>query len=87
MASGKWEQKAKTLRKEWKWHRDVVTHPLSESQWNMGLFSMKKWESEKHKSLGMPAEGFKGHVATYWLFARKDWQVESMCLGGGAVGL
>ena len=25
---------------------------------------MKKWESEKHKSWGMPAEGFKGHVAT-----------------------
>ena len=25
---------------------------------------MRKWESEKHKSWGMPAEGFKGHVAT-----------------------
>ena len=25
---------------------------------------MEKWESEKHKSWGMPAEGFKGHVAT-----------------------
>ena len=25
---------------------------------------MRKWESEKHKSLGMPAEGFNGHVAT-----------------------
>ena len=25
---------------------------------------MKKWEPEKHKSWGMPAEGFKGHVAT-----------------------
>ena len=25
---------------------------------------MAKWESEKHKSWGMPAEGFKGHVAT-----------------------
>ena len=25
---------------------------------------MKKWEYEKHKSWGMPAEGFKGHVAT-----------------------
>ena len=24
---------------------------------------MKKWESEKHKSWGMPAAGFKGHVA------------------------
>ena len=25
---------------------------------------MMKWESEKHKSWGMPAEGFKGHAAT-----------------------
>ena len=25
---------------------------------------MKKWESEKHKSWCMPADGFKGHVAT-----------------------
>ena len=25
---------------------------------------MRKWESEKHKSWCIPAEGFKGHVAT-----------------------
>ena len=25
---------------------------------------MRKWESEKHNSWCMPAEGFKGHVAT-----------------------
>ena len=60
----KWEQKARTSKKEWKWQRGIVTHPLSESQWNKGHFSMKKWESEKHKSWSMPAEGFKGHVAT-----------------------
>ena len=24
---------------------------------------MREWESEKHKSWSMPAEGFKGHVA------------------------
>ena len=29
-----WEQKATMSKKEWKWHRGVVTHPLSESQWN-----------------------------------------------------
>ena len=28
-----------------------------------GPFQHEKWESEKHKSWGMPAEGFKGHVA------------------------
>ena len=26
-------------------------------------FSMRKWESEKHKSWCTPTEGFKGHVA------------------------
>ena len=44
--------------------RGIVAHPLSESQWNRSHFSMKKWESEKHKSWIMPAEEFKGHVAT-----------------------
>ena len=39
-------------------------HPLSECQWKRGHFSVTKWESEKHKSLSMPAEGFEGHVAT-----------------------
>ena len=37
---------------------------LSESQWNKGHFSMTEWESEKHKNWGLPAEGFKDHVAT-----------------------
>ena len=59
----KCEQKARTS-KEWKRQRGIVTHPLSESQWNSSHFSMKKWESEKHKNWGMPEEGFKGHVAT-----------------------
>ena len=60
----KWEQKAKTSKKEWKWQRGLVAHPLRESQWNRGHCSMQKWESEKHKSWSMPAEGFKGQVAT-----------------------
>ena len=60
----KWKQKAIKLKKEWKWQRAIVAHPLSESQWNRGYFSLKKWESEKHKSWCMQIEGFKGHVAT-----------------------
>ena len=55
----KWEQKAKTSKKEWKWQRGIVAHPLSESH-----FSVTKWESEKHRSWGVPVEVFKGHVAT-----------------------
>ena len=30
----KWEQKARTSKKEWKWQRGIVTLLLSESQWN-----------------------------------------------------
>ena len=37
----RWEQEAKTSKKEWKWQRSMVTHPLNESQW-IGHFSMKK---------------------------------------------
>ena len=59
----KLEQKARTS-KEWNWRRGIVEHPLSGSPWNRGHFSMRKWESEKHKSWGMPADGFEGHVAT-----------------------
>ena len=44
------EQKARTSKKEWKLQRGIVTFPLGESRWNRCHFSMKKWESEKHKS-------------------------------------
>ena len=60
----KWEQKARTSKKEWKWQRGIVAHPLSESQWNRGHFSVTKWESEKHRSWNMQVEGFRDHVAT-----------------------
>ena len=56
--------KREPQKKEWKWQRGIVTHPLSECQWNRVLFSMKKWEPEKHKSWCIPAECYKGHVAT-----------------------
>ena len=46
----KWEQKARTSKKEWKWSRVIVAHPLSESQWNRGHSTKKKWESEKHRA-------------------------------------
>ena len=56
--------KSKNSKEEWKWQIGVVEHPLTASQWNRGHFSKRQWESEKHKSRGMPAEGFKGLVAT-----------------------
>ena len=80
----KWEQKARTSKKEWKWQRGVVEHHLSGSQWNRGHFSMRKWESERHMSWGWSAEGFKGHVATDgrkvgaygWAVVRWDYDEE-----------
>ena len=42
---------SENLKKEWKWQRGIImTHLLSESQWNRGHFRMTKWESEKHRS-------------------------------------
>ena len=38
----KWEQKARTSKKEWTWQRGIVTHPPSESQWNRGLLQDEK---------------------------------------------
>ena len=44
--------RARTSKKEWKWQRGIVAHPLSESQWNSGHFRMKQLESEKTQKLG-----------------------------------
>ena len=81
-ANTKWEQKAKTSKREWKWQRGIVEQLLKESQWNRGHFRMEKWESEKHKSWGIPAVGFKGYVPT-----DGSQKVGSMWLVGGAIGL
>ena len=43
-----------------------MTHPLSKSQWNRGHFRMKKWESERHKTWGLPAEGLLLRTAPCW---------------------
>ena len=56
-------QKVGAASEEWKW-QGVMTYPTCESQWKRDHFSVKSWESEKHKSWGLPAEGFQGHVAT-----------------------
>ena len=38
----KLEQKARTSKKERKWQRGIVVHPLGESQWNRVIFSVRK---------------------------------------------
>ena len=64
MLSESVSKKARTSKKEWKWQRGIVEHHLKESHWKRSHYRMEKWESEKHKSWCIPAEGFKGHVAT-----------------------
>ena len=82
----KCEQNARTSKKEWKWQRGIVAHPLSEGQWNRRNFRMMMWESGKHKGWCIPAEGFKGHVATDGSLLGTAGKWESMWLGSGAVG-
>ena len=60
----KWEQRAKTSKKEWKWQRGITSHCLKEGKWTKSHLMAKKWESEKHRSWSMPVEGFRNHVAT-----------------------
>ena len=75
------EQKARNS-KEWKSQSGIVTFSLGESRWNRCHFSLKKWESEKHKSWGMLAEGFKGHVANRRLSSGCSWTVAGMRVSG-----
>ena len=50
-------------------------------------YSVKKWESEKLKSGSLPAEGFKGQVATDGSLLGMARKVESMWFVSGTVGL
>ena len=58
--SKSWSKKQEPQKKEWKWQRGIVLHPLSESQWNRGHFSMRKWVSVKHKKLVYTSRRFQG---------------------------
>ena len=40
---------------------------------------MTNWDSEKHKSWAMPAEGFKGHVATDGSLPGKAGKLRAFC--------
>ena len=50
-------RKPETSKKELKWQRGIVdaSVQVNESLSNQGHFRMKKWESEEHKSWGLPA--------------------------------
>ena len=75
------EQNARTSKKEWKWQRGIVAHPLSESPWNRGNFRMKIWESEKHQSWCLQVEGLRRHVCNRRLSSGYSWKVGEHVVG------
>ena len=42
----------------------ITSHPLSGSNWRRRHSTVRRCESEKHRSWGLPVEGFWDHVAT-----------------------
>ena len=85
-ACSRLEQTARTSKKEWKWQRGIVTHRLSGSQWNRGHFSWRKWKCQA-QMLGYTSRRLQGPRCHRRFFAGHCWEVVSMWLGGGAVGL
>ena len=82
------EQKSKNLKGSGSGKEvGIVEHPLSGSQWNRGHFSMRKWESEKHKNSDTPAEGFKGQVATDGSLLGNAGEGRTCGRGSSTVGL
>ena len=62
----KWEQKAKTSKKESKWQRGIVEKLLCGSSWKLverKKIRMKMWKSVKLQSWSLEVEGFRGNVA------------------------
>ena len=51
----KLEQKARTSKKEWKWQRGIVEHPLSGIKWNRGL---------QHEKIGVGEAQELEHAST-----------------------
>ena len=62
--SGNWSKKQEPQRRSGS-GKEVMSNILSvEINETVAISALRKWESEKHKSWSMPAEGFKDHVAT-----------------------
>ena len=51
-------------KKDWKWQREITSHPLSEGHWKKSHLTVRSWESEEHKRWDIPVEGFRNRVAT-----------------------
>ena len=64
----KWEQTAKTSKKEWKWHKGIVVHLLSESQWNRAT-SVSESGSPRNTKAGV----------CHWRASRAMWPRTAPC--------
>ena len=58
LAFRKWEQKARTSKKEWKWQRGIVEHHLKESQWKRDHYRMEKVGVGEAQKLGHTSRRF-----------------------------
>ena len=58
------QMRAQTSKKDWKRQRGVTSYPFDEGPWKRCHLTVRRWESEKHKSWGIPIGGFGNHVAT-----------------------
>ena len=70
--------KARTSKKEWKWQRGIVAHPLSKSRWNKGHFSIEKSGSLRSTNAGAchASRGLQGprcHWAAPCWVALEKW--------------
>ena len=58
---GQWEHKGPDIKERLE---VVERHPLSQDQWKKRNLTVRRWESEKHKSWVIPVEGFWKHGVT-----------------------
>ena len=57
--------KSVNFKKEWKWQRGIVTHPLNESRWVRSQFSVRNGSMKSMKTGASQQKDFETmHVAT-----------------------
>ena len=74
-------KKRERRRKSGSGKRGIVTHPLSESQWTSGYFSMTKSESKKAQKLVHASGRLEGPCGHRRLLAGEDWESGELVVG------
>ena len=77
----KCEQQVKSSRREWKWQRGVVEHPLRESQWTRVQFRLGFGEDQQLGHARFQRSRCHGRLSSGY-----SWKVVCMWLVSGAIG-